>query len=121
LPALVATVAARYQQPDAVAQRLVRLYGSEVTAMLGDQPRPISGSMFAEEVNWAITVEGAMTLEDLVYRRLRLAWFLPAEAQQALPAIAEIAAQALGWDDAERDRQLQVCRARLASDLEFAA
>ena len=89
--------------------------------MLGDAPEPISASMFAQEVHWAIEIEGARSLEDVVYRRLRLAWFLPAEAEPALPAIADIAAQLLGWTEVERLRQLAHCRARLASDLAFAA
>lgn len=121
LTALVEAVAVRYQQPQAIAERLVRLYGNEVTVMLGESPEPISASMFAEEVRWAIQIEGARSLEDVVYRRLRLAWFLPAEAEPALPAIADIAAELLGWSEVERLRQLAHCRARLASDLAFAA
>lgn len=121
LPALVEEVSVRYQQPQAIAERLVRLYGNEVCVMLGDSPEPISASMFAQEVRWAIQIEGAQSLEDVVYRRLRLAWFLPAEAEPALPAIADIAAELLGWSEVERLRQLAHCRARLASDLAFAA
>lgn len=121
LAGLVTEVATRYQQPQAIAERLVRLYGNEVTVMLGDEPEPISASMFAQEVRWAIQIEGAQSLEDVVYRRLRLAWFLPAEAEPALPAIADIAAELLGWSEVERLRQLAHCRQRLASDLAFAA
>jgi glycerol-3-phosphate dehydrogenase len=68
---------------EAVAARLVRLYGSELFDVLGEQPRALSPSVFAEEVAWAVEVEGARGLEDVVYRRLRAAWFLPAELRGA--------------------------------------
>lgn len=118
--ALVAAVELRYQQPEAVAVRLARLYGSEVFDVLGTRPTPLSASLFAEEVAWGVRVEGAITLEDMVYRRLRAAWFAATELSDALPAIAQHMADALGWSDTERDQQLAQCRARLAEDLTFA-
>ncbi|MFK7913099.1 MAG: glycerol-3-phosphate dehydrogenase/oxidase [Pseudomonadales bacterium] len=117
--ALVAAVAKRYQQPEVVATRLARLYGSEVFDMLGSAPTPLSASLFAEEVTWGVAVEGAQTLEDMVYRRLRAAWFAATELDDALPAIAEHMATALGWSTTQRDEQLAQCRARLREDLTF--
>lgn len=116
---LVAAVAKRYQQPESVATRLARLYGSEVFDVLGSAPTPLSASLFAEEVTWGVAIEGAITLEDMVYRRLRAAWFAATELEEALPAIAEHMAAALGWSDAEQSEQLQLCRARLREDLTF--
>ena len=116
---LVTAVAKRYQQPVAVATRLARLYGSEVFDVLGATPTPLSASLFAEEVRWGVTVEGAVTLEDMVYRRLRAAWFAATELEDALPAVAEHMAAALGWTAQERQEQLRQCRARLQEDLTF--
>lgn len=64
--------------PDVVG-RLARLYGSDVPEVLArgaEEVVPASGVM-SGEVDWAVTVEGAADLTDLVYRRLRLAWFHP--------------------------------------------
>lgn len=117
--ALAAAVASRYQQPDAVAQRLVRIYGSEVFDVLGSAPTPLSASLFREEVEWGVRQEGAQTLEDLVYRRLRAAWFAPAELLDALPALATLMAGLSGWDAAEQAAQVAATRARLEDDLSF--
>ncbi|MEM1229741.1 MAG: glycerol-3-phosphate dehydrogenase/oxidase [Pseudomonadota bacterium] len=117
--ALVSQVGKRYQQPDVVARRLVRIYGSEVFDVLGSTPQPLSASLFREEIDWGVHAEGARTLEDLVYRRLRAAWFAPAELIDALPEMAAHMAQLMGWDDARRDAQIAATRARLEDDLSF--
>ncbi|MEM1432676.1 MAG: glycerol-3-phosphate dehydrogenase/oxidase [Pseudomonadota bacterium] len=117
--ALVDRVARHYQQPQVVATRLVRLYGAEVFAVLGDHPEPVSASLFASEVDWAVRMEGAQTLTDLVYRRLQAAWFQPDELREALPRIADRMADRLGWSTATRDANLAAAEARLAEDLDF--
>lgn len=117
--ALIAAVARRYQQPEVVATRLVRLYGSEVYAVLGEQPEPVSASLFANEVDWAVAHEGAQTLTDLIYRRLQAAWFLPDELRDALPRIADRMAAQLGWSAATRAQMVSAAEERLANDLDF--
>ena len=117
--ALIAEVSRRYQQPEVVATRLVRLYGSEVYTVLGDSPEPLSASLFANEVDWAVRYEGAQTLTDLIYRRLQAAWFQPDELCDALPRIAEHMARALGWDQDRKAKMLADAEQRLATDLDF--
>ncbi len=112
-------VATRYQQDPQAAARLVRLYGSEVFAVLGEQPRPLSDSVFAEEVDWAVRVEGAETLEDLIYRRLRAAWFLPREVGGLLQPCAALMAKLLGWSDSRRADEVERVRALMADELAF--
>jgi len=114
-------IAARYQQSDRVALRLVRLYGSEVTEVLGDAPVQIAGGVFAEEVHWAVTMESARTLEDVVYRRLRVPWFRPGESQNVALAAADIMARLLDWDGPRLDSELRTVRDRLRADLTFTA
>jgi glycerol-3-phosphate dehydrogenase len=109
----------RYGVDEAVAARLVRLYGSELFDVLGGQPRALSPSVFAEEVAWAVEVEGARGLEDVVYRRLRAAWFLPAELPVLIPGVAAELAERLGWDERKRDAETARIRARLADELAF--
>ncbi|MEM9741970.1 MAG: glycerol-3-phosphate dehydrogenase/oxidase [Pseudomonadota bacterium] len=117
--ALIERVSKQYQQPAVVATRLVRLYGADVFDVLGDAPVPVSASVFVEEINWAVRVESAQTLTDLVYRRLQAAWFQPDELRDALPRIADHMAELLGWAAAERDAMLSDAEARLATDLDF--
>ncbi len=119
--ALVAEIGSRYGQSERVALRLVRLYGSEAATMLGDAPQQIAGGVFAEEVRWAVQQESARTLEDVVYRRLRVPWFRPGESQNVALAAADIMAEMLGWDGPRTDSQLRTVRDRLKEDLRFPA
>ena len=118
--ALVAETAARYQQSERVALRLVRLYGSEAETVLGEAPQQIAGGVFAEEVRWAVQEESARTLEDVVYRRLRVPWFRPGESQNVALAAGDIMAELLGWEGQQLDRELRTVRDRLREDLRFA-
>ncbi len=116
---LVRKVDQRFDVDELGARRLVRLYGSEAFDVLGRAPTRLTRSVFTEEVEWAIRVEGAQRLEDVVYRRLRAAWFVPDEVPLLLEGCAGIMAQALGWDDRRRKAELEACGARLAADLSF--
>ncbi|MFU8814707.1 MAG: FAD-dependent oxidoreductase [Pseudomonadales bacterium] len=120
VPALAVEVARRYQVDSGVARRLVGLYGSEVYGVLGERPTPLSASTFAEEVAWGVEVEGARTLEDLIYRRLRAAWFLPEEQDEVLTGAAALLAVRDGWDVARRESEVARVRERLADELGFA-
>ena len=104
--ALRLAIAARYQVDDRVAARLVRLYGSEVTSVLGEHPQPLSHSVFCEEILWAIRVEGARSLVDVVVRRLRTAWFEPQECAESLTRAAALMARELGWDNARLRQEM---------------
>ncbi|HEX7035314.1 MAG TPA: glycerol-3-phosphate dehydrogenase/oxidase [Pseudomonadales bacterium] len=109
----------RHRLAPATAERLVRLYGSEAEQVLGPAPQPLTASTFVEELDWAATVEGARTLEDVVYRRLRAAWFLPDEVEALLqPAAARLAAR-FGWSEMETAEQVARVRDRLAAELAF--
>jgi glycerol-3-phosphate dehydrogenase len=119
--ALVRETALRYRQSDRVALRLVRLYGGEVNQVLGSAPQQIAGGVFGEEVRWAVREESARTLEDTVYRRLRVPWFRPGESQAVALGALEIMAELLGWDGARKDRELRTLRDRLRDDLVFSA
>lgn len=116
---LAASVAQRYQVAPAVATRLVRLYGSEVGRVLGERPTPLSPSVFAEEVRWAVDAEGAWTLEDVIYRRLRAAWFLPGEVEQVVDGAAAQLAERLGWSVEETTAQTLAVKRRLGEELAF--
>jgi glycerol-3-phosphate dehydrogenase len=68
---------------------------------------------------WAIRVEGARTLEDVIYRRLRTAWFLPGETRSLVPATADLLAAELGLAHADIASQSVDIQRRLDDELVF--
>ena len=118
-----AELSRQFNVTDAAALRLVRLYGSEAEQLLADNPEPLSrsGDLIAAEVDWAVQVEGAATLEDLLYRRMRSVWYEPADLHELLPSCAQRMADLLHWDEAQRQREIEQVQARVASELAFKA
>lgn len=104
-----------------VAARLARLYGTEAhdVLALGATPLVEDGQMRTGEVEWAVEVEGAQSLEDLLYRRSRSAWYTPEERDALLVPAAERMAHCLGWDASEQQRQIEVVRAQYRAELGF--
>jgi glycerol-3-phosphate dehydrogenase len=115
--AQIERIATRYQLDPAAAHRLVRLYGTEVEQMLGTAPTPVTPTVFMEEIDWAVATDGARELEDLIYRRLRTAWYEPGELVELLPAATERMAELLGWDVSRQQQQRIKTEERLAADL----
>jgi glycerol-3-phosphate dehydrogenase len=120
LEVLVDGLVERYGQSRRVSLRLARLYGSEAEAVLGDRPTLIAGGVFAEEVRWAVREESAVTLEDVVYRRLRVPWFRPGETQTVAMAAADLMGEMLDWSGERKDAELRAVRDRVRDDLGFA-
>ena len=99
--AATAALAAAGRSPEAAA-RSVGLYGSEAQTV---------GDGAAAEATHAVLQEGALTLEDYWVRRGARAWFDLDPAFPALSAAAEAMAPLLGWSAAERQSQIDHCRA----------
>ncbi len=121
LDALAARLVAETALPPATAARLVRLYGSEARAVAvrGSEPLVEGSPVLAAEVDWSIEMEGAATLEDVIYRRLRTALYTP-DARAAAPARAAARmAERLGWDAERTAREVEQVEARQAADLAF--
>jgi glycerol-3-phosphate dehydrogenase len=102
--------------PKAVAERIVRTYGSRWPQVLGlihedkglAEPLPGSPALLAAEVEFAIRHEVAMTLEDFLLRRSGLNWAACTPAcAAAAPAVAQIFARRFGWGDAQRHEALK--------------
>ena len=105
--ASVPAVAAAH--PEAAA-RLVARHGTEapgVVALGGelDLLRPlVPGRPFLEaEVAWAVRHELALSVDDVLSRRLRLSPELADRGAAVAPRVAAIMAGELGWDEARRD------------------
>ena len=118
---LAASVSVRSGLDLRTARRLVRLYGDEADDVLGLDSSKLSGDecVVGGEIDWAVTHELATTLEDLIYRRLRVPLYEPGTAARIAVPVAERMGRMLEWDDDERSAQISRLRARLAADLTF--
>lgn len=110
MAAEIATVAAVAAAHPEAAARLVARHGTEapgVVALGGelDLLRPlVPGRPFLEaEVAWAVRRELALSVDDVLSRRLRLSPELADRGAVVAPRVAEIMGGELGWDEERRD------------------
>jgi glycerol-3-phosphate dehydrogenase len=97
----------------AMAARLVERHGTEAGALAtGIDSSPIGSGVdaLATEVRWAVREELALSLDDVLSRRLRLSTVMPDRGAAIAPRVAELIGEELDWD---ADRQ----RAEIASYL----
>ncbi|MGH9431102.1 MAG: FAD-dependent oxidoreductase [Terriglobia bacterium] len=96
--------------PAKTAERIVRTYGSRwrnVLAPMRQQPQlaellPGSPALLAAEVAFSIRHEMAVHVEDFLLRRSGLSWS-SCNLREAVPAVAAIFAQHLGWTPEQRE------------------
>jgi glycerol-3-phosphate dehydrogenase len=121
LDAAAAELRREFELPAACADRLVRLYGSEArdVAGLGAAPLVAGTPVLASEVDWGVRVEGAASVEDVIYRRIRTALFVPDAREASVAPVAERMAALLGWSPARKQAEIDHAGARLAADLGF--
>jgi glycerol-3-phosphate dehydrogenase len=118
----------KHALPDAAARRgldaevaahLLQSYGSDAPlllemidndALLAARMTPDVPVIFAE-AQFAARYEMAMMVEDVLARRTRLSLIDRAHGTAAAPDVAAILGDALGWDGAERARQVDDYRA----------
>ncbi len=96
------------------AERLVSRHGTEApgVASLGaelDLIRPlVTGRPFLEaEVTWAARHEIALSLDDMLARRTRLAQELPDRGAAIAPRVAELLGTELGWGETRKAREVE--------------
>jgi glycerol-3-phosphate dehydrogenase len=120
LAALEQTLARAHALDAPACARLARLYGSETAQVLahGAQPLPAVDAAFAGEIDWAVRVEGALHLEDAIYRRTRLGIY-DARARDVLQAAAARMAALLGWSRERAEREVGEVEERLGRDMAF--
>ncbi|HEX7128090.1 MAG TPA: glycerol-3-phosphate dehydrogenase C-terminal domain-containing protein, partial [Thermodesulfobacteriota bacterium] len=106
-------LARRYALPSSVAAALVETYGSRA----GDVLAPTAGDPalarrlcdhspdIVAQVKYAVDRESAVTLRDLLFRRLA-AGTGPCQGRDCAPRAAEAMARFAGWDERRREREL---------------
>lgn len=101
-----ADLARQYELSSSTMDRLLGRYGdrlSDVLTPVGDDPQlarelPDAAGAIGAEVLYAVTHEGALYLEDVLQRRLRITIESSDLGLAAAPVVADIMAAALGWD-----------------------
>lgn len=97
--------------PRAAAERIVRTYGTRWQQVLESirsdrklaDPLPGATDCLGAEVAFAIEQEMAREIDDFLLRRSGLSWYAADALREAVPAVAEIFAEQLGWDAARRE------------------
>ena len=100
--------------PETTARHLAEKYGTHAAQVLGlaasdpDLGEPLVKGLapLRAEVAFAARFELAMTIEDVLARRIGLQFYGWREAIAAAPPTADLLARELGWPEADRDNAL---------------
>ena len=114
-------IAAAHGLAAADVVRLAGRYGSLTEQVLdvdADLLRPVpdTGGHLAAEFAYAVSHEGATTLDDLLWHRTHVSFETPDGGAAAAPYVADLVAPLLGWDAAERAAQVKAYRAWLSAE-----
>jgi glycerol-3-phosphate dehydrogenase len=108
------TIAALASVHPGAASQLVARHGTEAPAIVAlgaelDLIRPlVPGRPFLEvEVAWAVRQESALSLDDVLARRTRLAPELPDRGASIAPRVAAILGAELGWGESRQALEVQ--------------
>jgi glycerol-3-phosphate dehydrogenase len=115
IAAELATIASIREIGPQTATRLVARHGTEAPAVVAlgaelDLLRPlVPGRAFLEaEVAWAARHELALSLDDVLARRTRLAQELPDRGEAIAPRVARILADDLDWGEARQALEIDM-------------
>jgi glycerol-3-phosphate dehydrogenase len=108
------TIAAFASIDPRAPDQLVSRHGTEAPAIVAvgaelDLLRPlVPGRAFLEaEVAWAVRQEFALSLDDVMARRMRLAAELPDRGESIAPRVAAIVGAELGWGQSRQALEVQ--------------
>ncbi|MGA1088105.1 MAG: glycerol-3-phosphate dehydrogenase/oxidase [Candidatus Nanopelagicales bacterium] len=109
-----ASLAERWDLPMPTIERLLRRHGSRISEVLDvmavdprlREPLPPEGRHLGAEAVVAVTHQGALDLEDVLVRRLRLTAESPDAGREAAAAVAPLIAPYLGWDEARAAQEI---------------
>lgn len=109
-----ASLAERWAMPVEAVERLLRRHGSRISEVFDviaadprlAEPLPPQDRHIAAEAVVAVTHQGALDLEDVLVRRLRITPESPDHGRAAAAAVAPLIAPLLGWDEDEVTAQI---------------
>ena len=104
------TLAHRCNADPAQVRRMVHRYGALTEEVLAPaaiepmlaQPLPGAPGYLAAEYRYAVTHEGASTLEDVLWHRTHVSFETPDGGAEVAPHVATLIGPLLGWDAADR-------------------
>jgi glycerol-3-phosphate dehydrogenase len=110
--ALRGEIARRFQLDEATVQRLIATWGADAVSMLEASPAEervhIGRSRFlVAEISWSFAQECAVTLADVLERRVRVAVFAPGQGLADVDALAAAAARVTGWSDVRTAEEVE--------------
>lgn len=79
-------------------------------------PVPEAPDYLKVEVLHAASHEGALHLEDVLTRRTRISIEYPHRGEACAEQVAELMGEVLGWDAAQRNREVEIYLARVAAE-----
>jgi glycerol-3-phosphate dehydrogenase len=105
-------------------EHLLNRYGScvhDLLAMLREdpslaEPLPAADDYLRVEVRYAVTHESARHLEDVLARRTRISIESWDRGVSAAPVVATLMAEVLGWDDEQKQREIDHYIARVQAE-----
>jgi glycerol-3-phosphate dehydrogenase len=113
LDRLAVTLATSRQLAPQVARSLVDRHGTEASevAALGAEEAMLTPlcpgvDQIEAEVAWAARSEFALSLDDVLARRMRLVHVLPDRGASIAPRVASILGHELGWDEPRQRREV---------------
>ncbi|WP_100448758.1 glycerol-3-phosphate dehydrogenase/oxidase [Glycomyces xiaoerkulensis] len=117
-------LARRYRVPVGTVERLLRRYGNlapQILRLAAEQPQlgrplPGTGEYLRAEVVYAARAEGALHLDDVLTRRLRLSIETPDRGTRAAMDAAALAGEVLGWDESRRALEVEVYLRRVEAE-----
>jgi glycerol-3-phosphate dehydrogenase len=109
-----------------VVEHLLERYGTltvHLLAMIAADPglaTPLAGApeYLTAEVAYAALAEGALHLDDVLTRRTRISIETPHRGAESARHAAEVMGEALGWNAAVREREVEHYRARVQAERE---
>jgi glycerol-3-phosphate dehydrogenase len=114
LDALAAAIARESGLDPNRAERIVARFGTQASEVIElgrelDLLRPLGPTIaqLEAEVAWSVREESALSVDDFLSRRTRLAQELPDRGAMIAPRVAELMGAELGWSAAERDQAVK--------------
>ena len=77
---------------------------------------PGAADYLMAEIRYAVTHEGALHLEDVLTRRTRISIEYPHRGAESARAVAELVGALLGWDDRQRNAEVEQYVARVDAE-----
>jgi glycerol-3-phosphate dehydrogenase len=105
-------------------EHLLNRYGSCIHDLLDmirvdpslANPLPGADDYLAVEARYAVTHEGSRHLDDVLTRRTRISIESWDRGVAAAPVVADLMADILGWDEAQKNREIELYLVRVAAE-----